>query len=657
MPARGAAHVVLGLLGLVHGVPSADVGRLPLSVLQATSYCHDVQMQSCPGYANVMKLCCQHSGSSRAQNETCARYMSQEHICGGPSNMRRALGSCCELEWSCKGGWCGSPGKQKGKHLHVAQLREAAASRQASGGQGLSNELTGANSVMGQDEENIEVITDGTEEGIEAGYAAEAAAEIAAAPKFEMNASDSTKKCVSISSSVDNYWCSRTCAGSRCPKKLCKCGAEGAAEEEPEISCVTLSSSVTEHWCRTTCRKGGSCPKELCKCGTSPGLAKAAEKEEAVKKESEKPKKQCVSLKESATDFWCTIACNSKAHECPKICSCGDGAEDEKKAAEKSAAAQAAKAARDAAEKADEARQATAQAAKAANDAKAAAEAKHAAADRMAVAKAAEKAEAAAKKVAAVKKERETPKKQCVSLKESVTDFWCTIACNSKAHKCPQVCSCGDGADDEKKAAEKSAAADAAKAKKEAAEKAEKAKQATAKAAKAATQAKAAAEAQHAAADRQVAKAAAAAAKAAGDRWKSTQGNPKETNAAGKPAYTSFKKKKHLSAKESHAFCHEAQMRSKCPGYNTVMMYCCDQSSQKFDSVCDSYMKTPKVCGEEANLRETLATCCDYEYSCHSPDGWCGPPNKVVPGGEIHNHSKGAAGPRQQVSRRVKVAR
>ena len=87
------------------------------------------------------------------------------------------------------------------------------------------------------------------------------------------------------------------------------------------------------------------------------------------------------------------------------------------------------------------------------------------------------------------------------------------------------------------------------------------------------------------------------------------------------------------------------------------MMYCCDQSSQKFDSVCDSYMKTPKVCGEEANLRETLATCCDYEYSCHSPDGWCGPPNKVVPGGEIHNHSKGAAGPRQQVSRRVKVAR
>ena len=190
---------------------------------------------------------------------------------------------------------------------------------------------TAKESVLGDQQENIEVWTDGTKEGIDQGYAAAAEKAISEAPKFEFGTNDLDEQltgCVSIAAAVNDFWCTTTCSGGgHCPKQLCKCGDEvkckrnektkevecqlkdKAAEkiratrdtpepepdwepppEEPKRarpSCVAIAPSVTDFWCMDTCVSllsglvHGGCPKHSCSCGKDKEEAQA--KAEAMK--------------------------------------------------------------------------------------------------------------------------------------------------------------------------------------------------------------------------------------------------------------------------------------------------------------------------------------------------------------------------------------
>ena len=298
---------LVGLAGLVHGLPATDVAG-ELRALQEpgarTAFCHGSELQSaCPGYAKVMRWCCAQSEGLEGHNETCDMYAKSDQVCGGLDGMKRAMSACCPLEWACDGGYCGPPDepKEKSDHAHEGTDSAGAARQQ------LKRDDSG--NWLG--EENIEVVTDGTKEGIDAGYAAEAKKAVAEAPKFDPKASDNpysnqeapasadasvpTEKCVSIAGGVNDYWCSTTCSeGKHCPKQLCRCGAEALRAstikakahrdaQEPEdavpeapksnITCRSLQAGVTDYWCTNACVSllGGlaqsGCPKAVCSCG------------------------------------------------------------------------------------------------------------------------------------------------------------------------------------------------------------------------------------------------------------------------------------------------------------------------------------------------------------------------------------------------------
>ena len=323
-PMRLTALSALALAGLVHGIPVAKDATL--SSLQTESVCHASEMQdSCPGYAKVMRFCCEQADGRGEHDETCDNYAKQDKICGGNSGMMRAMSSCCALEWGCKGGYCGSPDEPKvtATHAHVGKKAPAVAPAQEAQRKLAASAADDA--VLGDQQENIEVWTDGTKEGIDDGSAAAAQKAIDAAPKFEFGTSDldpDLTGCVSIQAAVNDFWCTTTCAGGgHCPKQLCKCGEEvkckkdektkevlcslkdSAAEKvraardtpepeadwvaEPEApkrvrpSCVAIAPSVTDYWCMDTCVSllsglvHGGCPKNACSCGKDAKEAQA----------------------------------------------------------------------------------------------------------------------------------------------------------------------------------------------------------------------------------------------------------------------------------------------------------------------------------------------------------------------------------------------
>ena len=204
--------------------------------------------------------------------------------------------------------------------VHGMPVAEVAPAAAGTGPQEAQRSLTASaekDSVLGDQQENIEVWTDGTKEGIDEGYAAAAEKAISEAPKFEFGTNDLDPEltgCVSIQAAVNDFWCTTTCSqGGHCPKQLCKCGEEvkckrdkktkeiacslkdSAAEKiraardtpepeadwvaEPEApkrvrpSCVAIAPSVTDYWCMDTCVSllsglvHGGCPKNACSCG------------------------------------------------------------------------------------------------------------------------------------------------------------------------------------------------------------------------------------------------------------------------------------------------------------------------------------------------------------------------------------------------------
>ena len=88
--------------------------------------------------------------------------------------------------------------------------------------------------------------------------------------------------------------------------------------------------------------------------------------------------------------------------------------------------------------------------------------------------------------------------------------------------------------------------------------------------------------------------------------------------------------------KPSYATCHEPKMKEVCPGYNTIMYMCCEQSDQRQDHVetCKRMLLQHDVCGGTVTMQATMEQCCSFEWSCEG-NGWCGSSNPDIGQGQL----------------------
>jgi hypothetical protein len=102
-----------------------------------------------------------------------------------------------------------------------------------------------------------------------------------------------------------------------------------------------------------------------------------------------------------------------------------------------------------------------------------------------------------------------------------------------------------------------------------------------------------------------------------------------------------------ISALQAADYCHDTQMKSQCPGYTNVIMFCCPDSHDRSlnDLVCEGYTKNENICGTPENMEKTVQSCCTYEYlnkatHLHTSEVPTSSPAATAPTASIYSNAK-----------------